>query len=156
MENQSIYVCPNCNQRYSHPNGNSICYCPNCHCELVPSDREGRNSPIPRRTRTSKPYSTSPEMFDIPTSKEGSSFGWIYGLKFFAWFGFFVIVVGGVIAAVPLFNSSDATFQISGFLTFVAFICGGFLFVSVMMVLLGMAFDLKTIRLSLERIHRNQ
>ncbi len=154
MENRRIYICPNCKQRYYQMADNSIAYCPQCHSALVADVREA-GLPL-KRTRTSKQNLDNFEMDDMLMARQSSSFGWIDGLKFFSWFGFFAILVAGIISAVPHFLNSSSASQIYGFLTIVITICGAFLFVTCMMVLLGMASDLRIIRISLHNICKRQ
>lgn len=158
MENRRNYVCPNCKQRYYQVADNSVTYCPKCHSALVVDIEEAgfSNKMPPKRTRTSKKDLADSEMLDTLSAMENPSFGWIDGLKFFSWLGFLAILVKGIISAIPLFQDSSTTSQIYVFFTVIVTICAAFLFVACMMVLLGMASDLRTIRISLQNIRRKQ
>ena len=82
-------------------------------------------------------FSTTNEQIEKQNS------GWISGTKFVMWLVFIVFILGGLISFLAL---SAAGSSLIGLLCLVLFFCIGFLSVSLTMVFLDMAQDIKVIR----------
>lgn len=159
MENQSIYVCPNCKHWYSHEADEKTAVCPNCHHELVEADIG--YAYFSRMTKEEKAnakqqYLATHELPMTPYvgNEEEASSGWISGLKIFSWVSFFAIIIAGLVLSIPYFNYSYS--QGYGVLIIIAAFLVAFLSVAGMMVFLGMASDLKAIRKNLENMNKKQ
>ena len=160
MEQRKIYVCPSCKCWYSQAIHEKKPVCPSCHHELVETDIDyNAFSAMAKEDKQSfkQHFLDTHELPMTPVvddTEESSSSGWISGLKFFSWILFFVIIILGLLLAIPYFSYRSHTEY--GFLIIVASFLLAFLSVAGTMVFLEMASDLKAIRKALENTDKKQ